>query len=182
MKQFLYCLAVCALIFAVGQTAFSQVATKSGEVYGKVLDDKGAPLPGVSVTLESSVIPTQTASTGPTGAFRFANLPPGLYAVTFTLQGFTEIRQEDVRVSTGSHVQLQIPMKVSPNEILVINGGPPVVDREKTGNESTYSREYLDKVPSGRDPWVLLDQTPGNKPASSHAAAAATPTFITMTV
>ena len=74
---------------------------KTGSIYGKTLDDKGAPLPGVSVTLESTEIPPQTATSGASGGFRFADLPPGTYSVNFAIEGFTEVRQEEVRVSTG---------------------------------------------------------------------------------
>ncbi|MCI0416639.1 carboxypeptidase-like regulatory domain-containing protein, partial [bacterium] len=83
-------------VFAFTSPASAQVATKAGSIFGKVTDDKGAPLPGVSITLESSEIQPQTATSGPTGGFRFANLPPGTYAVTFSIEGFTEVRQEDV--------------------------------------------------------------------------------------
>jgi hypothetical protein len=40
-------------------------------------------------------------------------------------------------------------------------GETPTVDTAETGNQSTFNKEYLDQVPSGRDPWVILDQTPG---------------------
>jgi hypothetical protein len=140
-------------------TVIAQVATKTGSIYGKILDDKGAPLPGVNVTLESEVIPPQSASSGPSGGFRFANLPPGMYSVTFSIEGFTEVRQEDVRVSTGSQVQLEISMKPSLSEEFTVIGETPIVDSKKTGQSDTFNRDYLDEVPSGRDPWVIIDQT-----------------------
>ena len=95
-------LALVVGIIAFTLPVFSQVSTKTGSIYGKTVDDKGAPLPGVSITLESNVIPTQTATSGPSGGFRFAALPPGTYSVNFSIEGFTEVRQEEVRVSTGS--------------------------------------------------------------------------------
>ena len=109
-------------------TVIAQVATKTGIIYGKILDDKGAPLPGVNITLESEVIPPQSATSGPSRGFRFANLPPGMYSVTFSIEGFTEVRQEDVRVSTGSQVQLEISMKPSLSEEFTVIGETPIVD------------------------------------------------------
>jgi hypothetical protein len=154
------------LAFAVGILAFtipafSQVSTKTGSVYGKVIDDKGAPLPGVAVTLESTEIPPQSATTGPSGGFRFANLPPGTYSVNFAIEGFTEVRQEEVRVSTGSQVQLEITMKPSLSEEFTVIGETPVVDTKKTGTNQTFNRDYLEEVPSARDPWTIIDQTTG---------------------
>ncbi|MCI0601428.1 carboxypeptidase-like regulatory domain-containing protein, partial [bacterium] len=153
--------AVPLFVLALAFSASAQVATKAGSVFGKVTDDKGAPLPGVSITLESTQIQPQTATSGPTGGFRFANLPPGTYAVTFSIEGFTEVRQEDVRVSIGGSVNLEITLKPTLAEEFVVVADTPVVDTKKTGNESTFNREYLDKVPSGRDPWVIIEQTPG---------------------
>ena len=139
----------------------AQIATKTGSIYGKVLDDKGAPLPGVTVTLESSEIPAQTATSGPSGGFRFANLPPAVYSVNFAIEGFAEVRQEDVRVSTGSQVQLEITLKPSLAEEFTVIGQTPVVDTKKTGTSETFDRDYLQDVPNARDPWVIIDQTTG---------------------
>ena len=113
------------------------------------------------MTLESTLIPSQTATSGSTGGFRFANLPPGPYSLNFSLEGFTEIRQEDVRVSVGSTVELNITMKPSLQEEFTVIGETPTVDTTETGNQSTFNQDYLQEVPSGRDPWVILDQTPG---------------------
>jgi hypothetical protein len=158
LKLFLVAFALLALAVA---PAMAQVSTRAGSVYGKVIDEKGAPLPGVTVTLESNEIQPQTATTGPTGGFRFANLPPGLYSATFGIEGFTEVRQEEIRVSVGGAVQLDITLRPTLTEEFVVVAETPVVDTKKTGNESTFNREYLDKVPSGRDPWVIIEQTPG---------------------
>jgi Carboxypeptidase regulatory-like domain len=141
--------------------AHAQVTLKTGSIFGKVVDDQGTPLPGVTVTLESSQIPTQTATSLTNGAFRFANLPPATYSVNFSMEGFAEVRQEEVRVSVGATVELDIKMKASLTEEFTVIGETPVVDTTKAENESTYNRDYLNQVPSGRDPWVILDQTPG---------------------
>ena len=146
-------------ILAIAAPVMAQVATKTGSIYGKVLDDKEAPLPGVHITLESEVIPAQTATSGGSGSFRFANLPPGIYSVNLSIEGFTEVRQEEVRVSTGSQVQLEITMRPSLAEEFTVIGETPIVDSKKTGQADTFNRDYLEDVPSGRDPWVIIDQT-----------------------
>jgi hypothetical protein len=154
-------LVLAALMLAFTIPVFGQVATKTGSIYGKVIDDKGAPLPGVQITLESSEIPTQSAQSGASGGFRFANLPPGTYSVNFSIEGFTEVRQEEVRVSTGTQVQLEIRMRPSLTEEFTVIGDTPVVDTRKTGASDTFSRDYLEDVPSARDPWTIIDQTTG---------------------
>src|SRR5262245_7010168 len=99
---------VASLVFA--QCLYCQVGTKTGSIYGRVLDETKTPLAGVSVQLQSAVIPSQSATTGPSGSFRFANLPPGMYSAIFSMQGFTQVRQDDIQVSVGSSVDLQVTM------------------------------------------------------------------------
>jgi hypothetical protein len=81
--------------------------------------------------------------------------------VNFSIEGFTEVRQEDVRVSTGSEVQLEITLKPSLAEEFTVIGETPVVDTKKTGISDNYSRDYLEDVPSARDPWTIIEQTSG---------------------
>jgi len=161
-SKLLLTLVVGLFVFAFTFPVLAQVSTRTGSVFGRTVDDKGAPLPGVSVTLEGRALGApQTATTGPTGGFRFANLPPGNYSATFSIEGFTEVRQEDIRVNVGGSVQLDITLRPTLAEEFVVVADTPVVDTKKTGNDTNFNREYLDKVPSGRDPWVMIEQTPG---------------------
>jgi hypothetical protein len=160
-SKLLFLLVAGLLVFTFTSPVLAQVALRTGSVFGKVVDDKGAPLPGVNITIESDVIVPQTATSGPTGGFRFANLPPGTYSVTFRIEGFTEVRQEDVRVTVGGTIDLNITLKPTLQEEFVVVADTPVVDTKETGITNSYDREYLDQVPSGRDPWVIIEQTPG---------------------
>jgi len=60
----------------------------TGEIIGKVTDDSGAILPGVTVTLRGAgVAGAPTAVTSENGVYRFPVLPPGTYDVEYTLAG-----------------------------------------------------------------------------------------------
>ncbi|MCI0601919.1 VWA domain-containing protein, partial [bacterium] len=48
------------------------------------------------------------------------------------------------------HTKIPAPRKIEKERVT-----------SKKENPQTYNREYLEKVPSGRDPWVVLEQTPG---------------------
>ena len=151
-NKFIFILVAAVFVCVLADSAFAQVSTRAGAIFGRVQDDKGAPLPGVNTTLEcTSIGAPQSATTGPTGGFRFANIPPGVCSVTFALEGFTEIRQEEVRVSIGGEVQLSITMRPTLEEEFVVVADTPVVDTRKLGNETTFTSEYLEQVPSGRD-------------------------------
>jgi len=160
MRKKSFLLLVAGLL-AVSLSVFAQVAVRTGAIYGKVVDKDGAALPGVTVTLESEVIPSQVVTSGSTGIFRFPAVPPGVYSLTFSIQGYTELRQEDVRVNTGGEVQLDIKMNQTPGEQFTVIADAPTVDTKKTGVDQTFNSEYLKEVPNARDPWVIADQASG---------------------
>lgn len=139
VKKSLFFFTLSFLVLSM--SAFAQVSTYTGTIFGKVFDDAGKPLPGVTVTLESSLIPSQTATTQASGGFRFANLPPGTYSVNVSMEGFTEVRQEEIQVTTGRTVELSIPLKASLQEEFTVIGETPAVDTTKTGNELTFLQE-----------------------------------------
>lgn len=149
------------IFFLITIPISAQVVTNTGSIYGKVLDENNAPLSGINIELQSDVVSAQSAITGPSGAFRFANLSPANYSAMFSAKGFTEVRQENLRITVGLNTELKIILKAGPKEELTVIGETPLLDTQKTGNEYSYSREYLDQIPGGRDPWFVIEQTPG---------------------
>ena len=47
------------------------------------------------------------------GLFRFLKVPPGKYAVTVTMPGFTTVTRENVIVSVGKNTQVDVQLKLS---------------------------------------------------------------------
>lgn len=149
------------LVFSCASPLFSQISTKTGTIYGKVLDSQSIALPGVNVTLESEIISTRSSITGPGGAFRFANLPPGEYSAIFHIPGFMDIKQEGIHVSTGASVDLRIIMKPAVAEQMEVFSKSSLLNSQEAGTGSVYSQVELNQIPNGRDPWALISQTPG---------------------
>ena len=67
--------AVAAVISLCG-TGAAMAQLQSGNLYGKVSDQTGAALPGVTVTLDTGEAP-QVQVTNAQGEFRFLSLRPG---------------------------------------------------------------------------------------------------------
>lgn len=145
------CSALLTLSFPL--TTFAQ--TQSGEIFGVVTDGTGAVLPGVTVTLTSpALITPQTSATGATGAYRFPNIPIGLYTVTFEIDGFTRVVNEAVRIETGFNAQINAQLKISAlQETVTVEGAAPVLDVRSTTTGQTFTREMLERLPTARDPW-----------------------------
>jgi hypothetical protein len=158
MKKLLTILMSAVLI--CGGMAYAQ--EQFGRIYGNVLDEEGAGLSGVVVSLESELIPTRTALTTEKGYFRFINLYPGEYKITLKLPGFvTEVREE-IHVTVGGTVNFKIIMRQTTlEEEVTVIAESPIVDTKKTGVVTHMKDEILANIPSARDPWVILQQVPG---------------------
>ncbi|HTO76972.1 MAG TPA: carboxypeptidase-like regulatory domain-containing protein, partial [Thermoanaerobaculia bacterium] len=115
MRQRLVCtvagLAILALAVAT-PPVLAQFGGNTGGIDGKVVDEQGAVLPGVSVTVTGVGAP-QTVYTDARGDFHVINLAPGVYTVTVALQGFSTVNRENVTVTLGRNSELTIPMKLS---------------------------------------------------------------------
>jgi hypothetical protein len=142
-------------------TAGQQEAT----IYGLVTDESGALLPGVSVTVTGPAlqVPSMTAVTGQDGEYRITPLPIGIYRVDYALQGFQTARQEDIRLTAGFAMKLDIRMNVgSLAETITVSGASPVVDVTQTSSSTVLTSETLELTPTARQGLnTLYAQVPG---------------------
>jgi len=133
----------------------------SGSIYGIVTDDQNFPLPGVSITLESQGALSLTAISDSKGAFRFANLAAGTYSVEFSIEGFTNVRQEELRLENGSQMLLNIELRPTLAEEFTVVGETPLVDTNSTSSNTFFDSDYVEEVPTARNPWRIIDQGAG---------------------
>ena len=147
--------AVCAL-FAV--SAIAQI--QSGNIYGKVQTKDGTVLPGVTVTL-SGVGAPQMFVTEANGAFRFLNLSPGSYTLKADLAEFATSTRSGITVNIGRNADVTLVLVPKAETTIVVTAQVPLLDVRKAGTGIDVSKVELQKVPTGRDPWVIMQQTPG---------------------
>lgn len=136
----------------------------TGEVSGKVIDESGGTLPGVTVTLRGEAMPNaQPVVTSETGLYRFPLLPAGVYDIEFALEGFGASKYEAVRVSVGQNLDLNVTMKVSAlNETLTVTGAAPVVNVTTSEVSTNYNREWVQSAPVRRFSYFdLINSAPG---------------------
>ncbi len=151
-------IASMVLIALLAVSAFAQV--QSGNIYGKVQAKDGSALPGVTVTLTGIGAPQTTVSDA-SGSFRFLNLSPGSYGLKGELAGFGTSTRTGVSVNLGRNADVTMTLNPSAAESIVVTAEAPLLDVRKTGTGSDISKVELENVPSARDPWVILQQTPG---------------------
>lgn len=154
-------LAASALVLLLGTTA--AVAQQTGEIFGRATDTSGAVLPGATVTVAGpALIQPRVAVTSETGSYRIPELPIGTYTVTFELAGFRTLSLQDIRVNIGFRAQVNANMELSTvQETVTVTGASPLVDTRETGTSTTFDLETMQNIPSARDPWVMLEKTPG---------------------
>ena len=100
---------VALLVLIVPSAVLAQAS-----ITGVVKDSSGAILPGVTVEVSSPALieKVRTAVTDGSGLYRIVNLPPGTYAVVFTLTGFNTFRREGVQVSPGFTANIDGDMRL----------------------------------------------------------------------
>ncbi|HSP33950.1 MAG TPA: TonB-dependent receptor [Thermoanaerobaculia bacterium] len=147
-----------AVFFFLAVSAFSQQST-GGNVFGRITDQSGGALPGVTVTLSGQAAP-QTFVSDAQGQFRFLNLSPGNYMLRTDLAGFAAVkRQVDVAVGTNTEVDMKLNPSVA--ESITVSAASPVIDRRQVSTGASVEQIELKEVPTARDPWVVLQSVPG---------------------
>ncbi|MCP3957998.1 MAG: TonB-dependent receptor, partial [bacterium] len=152
-------LAIAVLLWAA-PVAFGQ--STNGDIQGNVTDETGAALVGVTVTATpAGAGATRSDVTDENGSFRIASVPAGVYKVTFGLDGFQTIEQENVRVSIGSTQRLAVDMTSTFTEELVVTSERPVIDQAKTDLGVNVGEEFFNELPTGRSYTSIARLAPG---------------------
>src|SRR3954469_25888679 len=145
--------------------AFATVADaqNTSQVFGKVTDVSGGVLPGVTVTLSSpALLEPRVALTSETGTYEFSGLPIGVYAVRFELAGFGTVVRDALQLPGGFNAQVNGELTVGGlQENVVVTGVNPIVDIRSTTQGTRFNVEELEAIPSARDMFQVLTQTPG---------------------
>src|ERR671913_15533 len=159
LRKTLVASALLLVLSATGALAQQQ----TGEIYGRAADTSGAVLPGATVTVAGpGLIQPRVAVTSEGGTYRIPELPIGTYSVTFELAGFRSLAMQDIRVTIGFRAQVNGQLELSTvQETVTVTGASPLVDTRETGTSSTFDLETMQNIPSARDPWVMLERTPG---------------------
>jgi hypothetical protein len=151
--------AVAALLLLVaGGTAFAQLQT--GNLYGTVTDDKGAPLPGVTVTVTGQGAP-QVQVTNAQGQFRFLGLTPASYQLKAELEGFSTIDYPNIVINIGRNTQIEVKLSAAVEDVITVTAESPLLDERRISTGATVSQTELEKIPTSRDPWSVLQTAPG---------------------
>ncbi len=150
-------------------------AQATGQLNGRIADESGAVLPGVTVTA------TQTATgfvrsvvTDDTGSYVMPNLPTGPYRLEVALQGFRTYVQTGIVLQVGGTPTINAQLAVGNlEETVSVEASAPIVDVRSAGISDVVDNERIVELPlQGRqvtDLIVLAGAAVQTEVASSRA-------------
>ncbi|WP_163410727.1 TonB-dependent receptor [Flavobacterium ajazii] len=129
---------------------------------GKVLDEKGFPLPGVSVLLVGS---NKHGVTDFDGQF-YIDLPPGKHTLKVAYLGY---KTQEITVENQSSITIKLQPDLAKLDEVVIIGYGTTTKRTNTGSVVKITSQDIEKQPitnilqslQGRTPGVFVTQTSG---------------------
>lgn len=123
--------AINPLVAGIVLTIFTAVAafaqSEPARLTGRIADDSGGSLPGVTVTIVSAKAEPIILVTDAVGRYNSPPLPPGTYTVVFELAGFETRARAGVEVRPGDVVTLDGNLAVAPitETVQVVAAAPP---------------------------------------------------------
>jgi hypothetical protein len=178
MRGFNRVIVVFVSLMVLPATVFAQASLS-----GVVRDTSGAVLPGVSVEASSPVLieKVRSAVSDSTGLYRIPDLPPGVYKVSFSLQGFATVNREGVEVTGGGVTSINADLRVGTvSESITVTGETPVVDTQtSTKRQMVLSNMVLQEIPASRGYGNVLATVPGIQATGLDVSSGVSTNFFT---
>ena len=151
------------IVCLIAMTARAQTQITTGVIQGTVTDEANALIPQASVEVKnSSTNATKTLTTDDNGRFVFLQLDSGRYTLTVSKQGYSTLVQENLSLTVGQAITLNLKLKVSQLQERVTITAAPTIDSTKTEASSTLNEISVNTTPIlGRKFEDLLTLTPG---------------------
>ena len=148
----IYTAVICCLVAA----AWGQEDTG---LSGRVLDPSGAVVPKATVSIGSATGATRSTTSNSQGIYQFRKLTPGRYTVTAEAPGFAVFQRENVQVTAGRTVPLNIKLIISSAQAQVeVRANPVQVSVSPVNNASAVSISGPSLRSLADDPDALLNQ------------------------
>ena len=149
-------------LIAFTGSALAQQGT--ADLRGRVTDQQGAVLPGVTITVrhQESGMFRETVSSAD-GTFLMSGMTPGMYEVTAELASFKKYTQRDVRLEVGRATPVELKLEVGGlTEAVTVSAEAPLVDTtsQEIGGRIS-SQEFVDTPSFNRNFAGYLGMLPG---------------------
>lgn len=139
-------------------------AQTTGTIKGVVTDDTGLAVPGalVSISSEALIGGAQQSTTDGQGRFVFIKLPPGIYTVRAEMARMTTVEYPNVQVLIGKTTPLDFTLTVDEGTgVMIVEDERPAIDTETAQRTTVMTKEFMTRVPTGRDYLQAISQAAG---------------------
>lgn len=170
-------LAIVFVVLAASQ-AGAQLANSS--ISGTVTGADGAGLPGVTVTVrnqESGLV--RTSVTAENGSYAISGLKPGIYEVSFDLEGFPAVIRRDVALRVGQETRLGATLALEQiEESITVTGDAPIIETTSKEIGGTLTTQEFQDLPTQNRSFALFAALlPGVTPVPSTESTSADAIF-----
>ena len=152
-----------ALLVLLGcASAFAQQTT--GGIIGRVVDQQGAAIPGVTVTAKNPATGFVRAEVSDAeGVYRLTALPVAIYEVTAELQGFEAVSKKDIEVNVAQVQAVDFALKVAAlAETINVTGATPLIQTTNASVGQVVDLRRVERLPlNGRQFANLAATVPG---------------------
>jgi len=137
-----------------------------GLITGTITDAGGAVVPGVQITAtQSSTNVSYKVKTSSAGDYTLASLPVGAYAVRVEVQGFRSHITNNVLISPGSEVRVDVQLEVGSTQTSIeVSAAAQLVQTENARVSTMVNSTLVDALPvqvngNSRSPFDLAGST-----------------------
>src|SRR5712691_3844140 len=127
--------------------AWAQLST--AQLSGRVTDESGAVLPGVTVTAtQTDTGLTRSVTTDGTGSYVLPNLPTGPYRLEAALQGFRTYARTGIVLQVAAAAAINVVLAVGNlQETVSVEAAAPLVDVQSAGISDVVDNERIVELP-----------------------------------
>jgi len=150
---------VIALVFCLSLPAQETTAG----LQGTVKDVSGASVPNATLEITGpALIGSRKVQTDTTGAYRFAQLPPGEYTLTANAPGFATLKQGAIHLDVGRLPTVDFTLQVGTgSQTVEVAANALLVDVTQSKVAVDVEKEVIDNIPKGRSFQSLITFAPG---------------------
>ena len=152
---------LCALLLLSG-TGLAQLSTAS--LSGVVRDSSGAVVPNANIVLKDvDTAVEHTTTSNNAGAYLFADITPGKYAVRASAPGFAEQQVPALALTVGQAATIDFALSVgSQTTVVTVQAATSQLDQSTANLGTVIQTQQVNDLPlNGRDFTQLLTLTPG---------------------
>jgi hypothetical protein len=172
MRKWSFLIGIMACLLLTSYASSQELQT--GAIRGKVMDENGQPLPGVSITISGpALLGKITTVTNAEGQFRAPLLTPGTgYEIKVEMSGFETVTQTGLIINVGKTISVEFRMKPSTlKEEITITAPTPTVDVVKPTTSRTVTSDILASLPLARNFNTIYAIVPGSIGGGIHGDA-----------